>query len=204
MIRLPIDECLSGMDKTIKNATRLTKEGSFLESKNSPTAIFLYAIAIEELSKAYTLGIAAIAILEKGKLDWDRFWKGFRNHKFKQTGLLKMILFAQELVANDFDDIKKKKPEILFMYNTRADVIKKIKQIHKDIERVEKGEMERLKWDHLYVDYLNGQWKSPKVGMKESFLSKYNIKVYLTDIKRMKSDIEGEIKRRNDINVPSV
>jgi len=197
MIKLTINECLSGMDRTMKNAARLSREGSLLEGKKSPTAIFLYAIAIEELSKAYTLGIAAIAILEKGKLDWGRFWKGFKNHKFKQTGLLKMVLLAQKLVANDFDDIKKKEPDILFMYKTRADVIKRIKQLDEDLERIEKGEMEQLKWGHLYVDYLNGKWKSPKVRMKKSFLSMHNIKVYLTDLKTMKSDIkDGVYKMR--------
>lgn len=202
MIKLTVDQCLSGMKITMKNAKRLTEDGMFLEGKNSPTAIFLYAIAVEELSKAYTLGVAAIATLEKRELDWERFWKGFRNHKFKQAGLLKMILFAQKLVAHDFEDIKKKRPDILFMYKGREDVIKNIKKLQEDIKRVKEGEMEQLKWGHLYVDYLDGQWEIPKVGMERGFLSKHNIKVYLTDLSRMKSDIEEEIEKRNNTNEP--
>ena len=199
---LDVDECISGMEKTMENAERIMKDGEALEKKSSPTATFLYAVAIEELSKAHTLGFVAIRMLENEKLDWKRFWKDFRDHKFKQTGLLRMILFAQKLVSDDFDYIKKKKPEILAMYNSREDVVKNIKKLHEDIKRVEAGEIEKLKWRHLYVDYLDGQWEVPKVGKEKGFLSKHNINVYLKDLYRMKSDIEEEMKKRSDTNGP--
>lgn len=202
MTKLTVDECLTGMEATMRNGKRLIEDGTLLEKEKSPSAVFLYAIAIEELSKAYTLGIAAIATLEEADLDWGKFWKGFRDHKFKQTGLLKMVLHAQKLVEHDFDDIKKKRPDILFMYKTRQDVSKQIKKLTNDLNQIKKGEMELLKWRHLYVDYSKGQWEIPKTETDEGFLSKHNIRVYLTDLARMKSDIEEEIKKREIANEP--
>jgi len=197
MTKLSVKECLSGMEKAMGNAKRLAKEGGYLEEKDSPTATFLYAIAVEELSKAYTLGLVAIQILENENTDWKRFWKDFRDHKFKQTGLLKMILVAQNLLVERFDEIKKKEPEILVSYKNRNDVIKSMQRLHEDIERIERGEIEKLKWRHLYVDYLEGRWEIPKVGMEKGFLSKHNIKVYLTDLNTMKKHIEAEIRKRS-------
>lgn len=196
---LDVDECISGMEKTMENAERIMKDGVALEKKSSPTATFLYAVAIEELSKAYSLGLIAIQLLEKKHINWERFWKDFRDHKFKQTGLLKMILHAQNLLKERFDEIKKRRPEILGSYKSSKDVDKAIQKFHERIKQVEKGEMEKLKWRHLYVDYLNDQWKVPSVRLERGLLIKENVKTYLVDLNTMKKQIKEEVVQRRSV-----
>lgn len=199
---LDFDECISGMEKTMENAEKVMKDGEVLEKKGSPTATFLYAIAIEELSKAYILGHIAIQVLEKENINWDRFWKNFRDHKFKQTGLLKMILFSQNLIKEKFDEIKKRRPEILRSYKNSKDVEKAIQEFRKRIKKVEKGEMEKLKWRHLYVDYLDDQWKVPTVRLEKDLLIRENVKTYLVDLNTMKKHIKEEVEKRRNASEP--
>jgi len=201
--KLNFDECISGMEKTMENAEKILNDGMILEKKGSPTATFLYAIAIEELSKAYMLGQRVIQILEKEEVDWNLFWKEFRDHKFKQTGLLKMILLAQKLIKDEFYKIKKRKPEILGSYKNPDDVDRVIQEFRKIIKKVKQGKIEKLKWRHLYVDYLNNQWKIPTNKLKKDFLIKENVKTYLVDLNTMKNHIEEEVERRRNINVLS-
>ncbi|OIP58147.1 MAG: hypothetical protein COX79_01760 [Candidatus Levybacteria bacterium CG_4_10_14_0_2_um_filter_36_16] len=196
---LDITQCIVGMDKMLYNAHKIKDDGNLLEKAKSPTATFLYAIAIEELSKAYYLGLVAINLIENKTVDWQEFWKTFRDHKFKQTGLIKMMLVGQNLLRENFEDIKKNNPKFL-EGRTIEDINNSIKEILKSIKEIEEGETEKLKWRHLYVDYINNKWELPSAKLKKDIFIKENVETYLIDVNTMMKQIIEEAKKKKLIS----
>ena len=106
--KLGLKDCFYGLDEAIKNANRLNLEGIQLGKQKSPTATFLYAIALEELGKAHLLGTIIEGLLDKKNISWPHFWKLFKSHKFKQTAMFSMMRLGQEIMLKNFDDLKKR------------------------------------------------------------------------------------------------
>ena len=193
MDTLNITNCVDGLNLTIKNAERLYKEGLKL-GKKSPTAVFLYAIAIEELGKAHLLGTLIEVLLDNKTINWRSFWKFFRSHKFKQTGILSMMRLGQELLSRNFEEIKKKRPDLLKFTPNVKSIEKQIKSIDKTIKEVESGLLEEIKWKHIYVDYQNNRWLTPKIKKAPTFFRKENLETYLIDINTMRKQLLQRIK----------
>lgn len=158
--QLSIRQLLEGFDYCLANAERIKQDAILLEQKNSPTAPFLYAIAIEELGKAHIIGTIIIMMIEGVNVNWRKFWFAFKSHVFKQTGLLDMIKLGQELLLQDFDELKKKK--FKFLPANKKIIEKNIENLDKDTKKIKNKEFEREKWGHLYVDFNNSKWVLPE------------------------------------------
>ena len=194
-VKLEIEDCLLGMEKIMAHAKRLTREGYIFELLRSPTSVFLYAIAIEELTKAYYLGLMAIFMLENKSIRWEKFWLRFRDHKFKQTGLVQMMIVAQQLFRDNFAEIASKDPSVLEPYGSVEDFDKSIEELQQSIKKIRNGSLEKLKWQHLYVDYLDSKWSVPNGELSASIFTRGNIKTYYIDLNTMKNQIKDGIKK---------
>ena len=184
------------MEKAIENGKRIFADATKLEYEKSPTGTFLYAIAIEELSKAYNLGKTAIHLLEGDSVDWDLFWKNFRNHKLKQADLFRMILVGLNLLKKNFHRIQIKNPKLVSHYKDSNDVSMAIEELTEEIRAIESGKLEKLKWQFLYIDYVDDNWKLPDNNINVGIFVSQNIKTYLVDLETMKSHIEKAIQEK--------
>ena len=77
------EQLIVARNKIIDNAKSLYEEASLLyENKKYARAYFLLCIANEELGKSIIVTSAIIDLIAE-TIDWNQFWKDFRNHKQK-------------------------------------------------------------------------------------------------------------------------
>lgn len=189
--KISIDKCLKGIDLCIVNAKRLYKDGLLLEKNQSTTSTFIYAIAIEEISKAHLLGQITIFLLENKVINWNNFWGLFRSHVFKQTGIFEMVKIGQNLLLENYEELKRKK---LSGLPPNINIIKQnISKIDETIQKIKNKKLENIKWQHLYVDYINDQWLLPSEQNKTDVFIKENVESYILDVIKMRNQISKEI-----------
>lgn len=186
-------ECIEGIDCCIKNAKRLTEEANIIGNK-SPTSTFLLIIAFEELGKAHLLGQIASIISEGKSINWEKFWSMFTSHKFKQTGLLEMILTGQELLLGHYQEVKRNDSNLGKIIKSKNCVHKNIVYLHRLIEKIKSGNYEKIKWKNLYVDRLDNKWFVPKRTKAVGFIDGRNIYTYITDLETMRKSLLEKFK----------
>ena len=80
---LTLDQLLCSREKIILNAKDLYEEALLLyDRKKYARSYFLLCIANEELGKMLIVTSAMIDLIEQ-TINWSKFWKQLRNHKFK-------------------------------------------------------------------------------------------------------------------------
>ena len=206
MTALTLQKALEGLDLIIANAERLYGEAVDLESKKSPTATFLYAIAMEEMGKAFLLGGHIFGILNNEPINWHNFWKNFKSHKFKQGMMFKMARLGQEFLYEFYEEIKQKKPELLADYPNRDDALKKIDRLNAELSKTNEGILEEIKWSSIYsrFDQRSHSWLIPE-KFRESIFIKENFQTLLTDVNTFqesllnRAGIKGRFKLTNEI-----
>ena len=199
---LSVADCIAGMKCIILNAKRLLGEGILLERNKSPTATFLYAISMEELSKAYRLAMVASIIFENNSVNWPYFWKLFTDHKFKQSGLLELSAVVQQLIKDNCNKIKRKRPDLLLPNGNPDTIGKRIVGLESNIRDIKSGKLEKIKWAHLYVDYIDNRWNVPGIIKDKDLFTKENVFTYLIDITTLKNQVIKTYKMRRDYYHP--
>jgi AbiV family abortive infection protein len=80
---LDLEQLKLGRLVVLKNAEELVVEAEILyENKRWARSFFLSQAASEELGK-YMMVVSAIAFVVGGGMNWELFWKRFRNHRAK-------------------------------------------------------------------------------------------------------------------------
>jgi len=121
--KLTIQQAVEGKNKALQNARELLEESQILLTQGKyARAYFLSAIAIEELGKHIMLVSLAIRIV-LGNVNWNNFWKRFRDHKSKtltflhteNTALSKdRILFPPDFIDNGATSLEEYKLQTLY------------------------------------------------------------------------------------------
>lgn len=109
---LTAEQLIGAHKKIVNNAKSLYQESQLLfQNAMFARSYYLLCIANEELGKSIMV-ISALVDLIAGGIDWNTFWKKFRNHKSK-TGTIEFMENA--FVSSDenltpFQDLKKQIP----------------------------------------------------------------------------------------------
>jgi AbiV family abortive infection protein len=85
------DQALSGIDRCIRNALRLTADAERLVAAAAPSSAGLAVVALEELSKVELLYMTATIISHNSPL-WPQFWRAWVAHDYKAGGAALMLL----------------------------------------------------------------------------------------------------------------
>lgn len=119
MKKLSEEEIKESIEKLLSNADDLTEEAAILfQATRYARAFTLSHLAREELSKVVMLMALDGKLKSNLKIDWNSFWKRFRNHKAKITNSeiwllsisgLNSSVVSMEMVdsyANALNDLK--------------------------------------------------------------------------------------------------
>jgi AbiV family abortive infection protein len=134
MSKLTTKEAINGACVCADNGYKLAQDARRLFSKKRySTATAIAISALEEFGKVYILSLIALMIDRGEKIEWGTFWKDWRNHKFKQ--------FMTGLLDMGYfgkDAISLAKRTVIF------------------------EDLNEIREQALYVDFMDGKWKHPK------------------------------------------